>query len=67
MGRELVSGPSDAAEHQTMVNDCQARDRRMSEWEREFMSSIEQQLKEGKELSPKQIDVLNRVWEKVTS
>ncbi len=53
-------------EYKTMVNDCQSRDKKMSEWEKEFMSSIEARLNKGDELTLKQIETLNKIWEKVT-
>jgi hypothetical protein len=53
-------------EYREMIDDCQSRADRMSEWESGFMDSIEEQLHDTKSLSPKQVDILNRVWEKVT-
>lgn len=35
-----------------------------TEWEYEFMESIEEQHKEGRTLSPKQIAILDRIYEK---
>lgn len=58
---------SDRDELVTMVNDCQARERRMSEWERSFMDSIELWLGKANDLSPRQIETLHRIWEKVTA
>lgn len=42
----------------------EARARILTEWEREFLFSIENQLREGNELSEKQEDVLSRILEK---
>lgn len=53
-------------EYREMIDDCQNRVDRMTQWESEFMDSIEEQLHDTKSLSSRQINVLNRVWEKVT-
>lgn len=52
-------------EHQQLIEDCEAREQQMNEWEREFVASIRSQLKRG--LSPKQVATLNSIWERVTS
>lgn len=49
-----------------MVDDCEARESRMSEWECSFIDSIRQQLLKGIRLSEKQVDKLNSIWEQVT-
>ena len=49
-----------------MIDDCSDRESQMSEWECDFIESIDEQLYDTKSLSTKQIDVLNRIWEKVT-
>ena len=38
-----------------------------SEWECEFLESIREQLVNGRELSPKQKDILERLYEKACS
>lgn len=53
-------------EHATMIEDCQNREEKLSDWEREFIDSIETQMARGQSLTPKQVDVLDRIWEKVT-
>ena len=57
---------NDVEETMTMINDCQDREKKMNEWEREFMDSIRSQLVSTGNLSEKQLAILNRVWEKVT-
>lgn len=49
-----------------MVDDCESRESRMSEWECSFIDSIRQQLLSGNRLSAKQLDKLNSIWEQVT-
>lgn len=55
------------SEHMTMVEDCEARESRLSDWERQFIDSIKSQLSDGKSLSQKQSDRLDEVWEKATA
>lgn len=54
-------------EYNQMIEDCESRDRRMNEWEREFIESLKAQLKDERVPSARQIEKLNDVWEKVTS
>lgn len=53
-------------EHQTMVDDCMKRDSRLDEWEHAFIDSIYHRLGDGKSLTDKQAETLDRIWEKVT-
>lgn len=49
-----------------MLSDCMSRDLLLNEWETEFIGSLEKQLDNNRSLSIKQIDILERIWEKVT-
>ena len=52
------------------MDDCLAtksREDRLTEWEAEFLDSVETQMVSKNTISQKQIDVLERIWEKVTS
>lgn len=49
----------------TMIADCEAREARLNDWERNFIDSISKQHAEGR-LTSKQFETLERVWEKVT-
>lgn len=54
-------------EYTRQIEDCMARDNKMTEWEQNFVQSLSEQLERSANgLSQKQIDVLDRVWEKVT-
>ena len=53
-------------EYATMIGDCEAREDRLSEWERGFIDSIGYQLKERGSLTQKQVETLESVWEKAT-
>ena len=48
------------------LSDCETRDKRLTDWEREFCSSLRAQIEKGKVPTQKQVDTLDRVWEKAT-
>jgi hypothetical protein len=50
-----------------MVADCEARESRLSDWERGFVDSIGKWLRDGTGLTKKQADTLNDIWEKATA
>jgi hypothetical protein len=54
-------------EHQQMVQDCENRESKLTDFERSFIDSISRHLAAGRTLSIKQIQVLERAWERVTS
>lgn len=54
-------------EHEQMVEDCEARESRLSEWERTFIDSIGKQLRDGRTLSEKQVTRLDEIWERATA
>lgn len=37
----------------------------LSEWEQEFVESIEDRLNSGKSLTPRQIEVLEGIWDRI--
>ena len=53
-------------EHLTMVQDCENRESKLTDWERGFIDSIKQQLERGRALSEKQAERLDAIWERVT-
>lgn len=55
-----------AEEVNQMIEDCEKRQEKMSEWEQNFIDSVSNQLGKGKDISPKQYAVLERIWEKIT-
>lgn len=56
-----------AKEYLTMLDDCEAREARLSDWERGFVDSLRHWVESGKRPSQKQIDTLDNVWEKATA
>lgn len=55
------------SQYLTLIEDCEARESRLSDWERGFIDSIKKQIEEGRHPSIKQIDTLDNIWEKVTA
>jgi len=53
-------------EYMTMVNDCEKRESRLTEWEQEFIDSIRHWLEDERPLTPKQTETLERIWDKAT-
>jgi len=49
-----------------MIADCEARESRLSDWERSFVDSIGEQIAQGRSLTPRQAETLDRIWEKAT-
>ena len=56
-----------STEHEDMVNDCLSRDSKLTEWEQDFIRSIHERIESGRELSEKQADRLDVIWERVTA
>ena len=55
-------------EQEQMIEDCQQRESRLSDWERKFIDNIDQRLGVGGEsLSEKQADKLESIWDRVTT
>lgn len=53
-------------EYMTLIEDCERRSDRLSDWEAGFIDSLTKWLAEGKRPTPKQVDTLDNIWEKVT-
>jgi hypothetical protein len=48
-----------------MILDCEKREEKLSEWELCFIQSISERIS-TRSLTPNQIEILNRIWDKVT-
>lgn len=53
-------------EHATMILDCEKRESKLNDWERQFIDSLSRQI-ENRSLSAKQAETLDRIWERVTA
>lgn len=56
-----------ADEYLTMLDDCERRESRLTDWERTFVDSLRDQITRGHRPSPKQIETLDNLWERVTA
>ena len=54
-------------EYVTLLDDCEQREERLSEWERGFVDSLRRQIEQGRRPTPKQIEALDRAWERATA
>jgi hypothetical protein len=56
-----------ADEYLTLLDDCENREERLTDWERGFVDSLRNQIEHGRRPSQKQIDALDTVWERATA
>jgi len=54
-------------EYVTLLDDCERREERLSDWERGFVDSLRRQIEQGRRPTPKQIEALDRAWERATA
>lgn len=50
-----------------MIQDCENREDQMSEWERDFVQSLSEQFSRKGSISPRQEEILDKIWGKLTS
>jgi hypothetical protein len=58
---------SDLSDIERMLEDCEQRSPKLSDWETDFIDSLSVQIGRGHSLTDKQIEKLEQVWERVTS
>lgn len=51
----------------TLIEDCENRQSRLTDWERRFIDSLSNQIAAGRPASRKQQAVLDELWERVTA
>ena len=56
-----------AYEYVTLLEDCEKRSEKLTDWELGFVDSLQRQLADGRRPTAKQIETLDRVWEKATA
>ena len=56
-----------ADEYVTMLDDCEKREDRLTDWERGFVDALRSQIEAGRRPSPKQISALDSMWERATA
>lgn len=55
-----------ASEYLTMIEDCEKRESRLTDWEGGFIDSLRNQIEAGRSPTQKQIETLEKIWEKAT-
>jgi hypothetical protein len=57
-----------ADEYVTLLEDCEKRSEKLTDWELSFVDSLQRQIiVQGRRPSAKQIDTLDTIWERATS
>jgi len=56
-----------ADEYLTLLDDCEKREERLTDWERGFVDSLRSQLEKDRRPSAKQIETLDGIWEWATA
>lgn len=54
-------------EYVTMLEDCEKRSDRLTEWEVGFVDSLQNQIWAGRRPSAKQTETLDNIWERATA
>jgi hypothetical protein len=54
-------------EDEQLVADCEARESRLTDWQRSFIDSIRKRIDDGKGLTERQREVLNDIWDRATT
>jgi hypothetical protein len=49
------------------IEDCEKRESKMTEWEKNFIASLREWIEADKRPTQKQVDTLDRIWEKATA
>jgi hypothetical protein len=65
--RNLMADESWKSGYLTMIDDCKKRESQLSAEERSFIDSISRQLELNCDLSFRQVEKLESIWDKVTS
>lgn len=63
----LIAAAPDLYEYMTLLDDCENREERLTDWERSFVDSLKRQLEQGHRPSQKQIETLDSLWERATA
>lgn len=59
--------PEESAEISEMIQDCLDRDNQLSDWETDFIHSLDDQLSNRDWISEKQYNILEKIWNRVTA
>ena len=56
-----------ADEYVQMIEDCEKRESKLSDWEAGFIDSLGKQIGDGRTPTLKQLEKLDAIWERVTA
>lgn len=56
-----------ADEYATLLEDCEKRSEKLTDWELGFVDSLQRQITDGRRPSQKQIETLDTIWERATA
>jgi hypothetical protein len=59
-----MSSPNDLLD---LVDDCEHREQRLTDWEREFIDTIRNRIEANRGVTPAQEDKLLEIWDRVTT
>lgn len=54
-------------EYLQLIEDCEHRESRLSDWDRQFLDSLKRQIADGWEPSGKQLAKLDDIWDRATA
>jgi hypothetical protein len=57
---------SEDLDYDQLISDCEKRESKMSDWEREFIDSVATRLRRGDSLTIRQCQIIEQIWEKIT-
>ena len=57
---------SKADDNMVLIEDCEKRESKLSDWDRLFLDSIRAQLEKDKPHTERQIAALEGIWERIT-
>jgi hypothetical protein len=58
---------TDYVEIETLINDCwNTKKKLLTEWEYDFLASMDERLHKKYPFTDKQIEMINKIWERVT-
>lgn len=55
-----------SAPYMQLIEDCEKRSEKLTEWEQQFIDSLSRQIGNDRIPTQKQIECLDRIWERVT-
>ncbi len=56
----------DITETEQLIQDCEARESQLNDWEANFIDSISKSVEKGFGLTRNQSECLSRIWERIT-